>query len=132
MIYSNPNLHQNLRIHLVLNGKLLIVKLQQKNLVQVEIIIPIMAVLLLIVVDIVHHQQKHQHLIVVQLIMVMHKNVFPMQKRYQVINFLTKIPIMMVIMSNHVFKVVQVSQVKNILVIQIKNLQIVQIIKVLI
>jgi hypothetical protein len=54
-ICSNPNPHQRIQIHLVPNGKLLIVKLQQKILVQVEPTIrflQIMVVLLLIVVAI--------------------------------------------------------------------------------
>ncbi len=51
MIYLNPNLHQKLRIHLVRIGKLSIVKLRQKILVQVERVIQIMGILLRIVVD---------------------------------------------------------------------------------
>ena len=38
------------------------------------------------------HHQKQQHLIVVQAMMVMLKNVLQMRKQYQVINFLIKIP----------------------------------------
>jgi hypothetical protein len=73
--------------------------------------IQIMVVQLLVVVDtgkhkismkyyiliysiLVHHQNQqinHQHLMLEQM-MVMHKNVFPMLKLYQVTNFLTKIP----------------------------------------
>jgi hypothetical protein len=76
-------------------------------LVQVERIIQIMEILLLIVVVtgkekipiksknlfvlLVHHR-KHQHLIIVEEMMVMHKNVFRMLKQYQVISFLIKIP----------------------------------------
>jgi hypothetical protein len=89
MIYSNQNLHQKLRIHLVRIGKLLIAKLQQKILLIVEIIIiQIIVVLQLILVDIVQHQNQQQH----HMIMVMLKNVFLMRKEYQVINFLIKIP----------------------------------------
>jgi hypothetical protein len=44
MIYSNQNLRQKIRTHLVPIGKSLIVKLQQKNLVQVEPIIPMLIV----------------------------------------------------------------------------------------
>ena len=109
-IYSNQNLHQRIRIHLVPIGKLLIVKLQQKILVQAETTthLPrIMAVLLLIAVVIgkenistktkklhsyllVHHQ-KHQLLMPVDLMMVMLKNVFLMLKEYQVISILIRI-----------------------------------------
>jgi hypothetical protein len=105
MIFSNQNLQRNPPIHL-LTGKLLIVKLQQKILVIMEIIVQIIVVQLLIPVvtgkdhlvikhqiifyKLVQHRNQHQqqqHLMTV----VMHKNVFLMLKEYQVINFLIKI-----------------------------------------
>ena len=108
MIYSNLTLHQRIKTHLPSNGKLSIVKLQQKRSARVEQAIhslQIMARLLPIVVAIgketsfnnkssflwlVHHP-KPQHLLVVPIIlMVMLKSVSPMPKEYQVISFSIK------------------------------------------
>jgi hypothetical protein len=94
----------------------------QKTTVPATRIVLPMAIQMPTVVDTVHQNQpiNHQQLTLEQT-MAMPKNVLPMLKPSQVINFLTKIPTMIETMSHHVFKEVRAFQVKIISVIQIKN-----------